>query len=109
MVSYIRTRLFRFVSPEISSICDAGTLSSLARNFISALFAFPSTGGACSLIFIASSNIPTTLFVDARGIRRTLIIVPLSVSVIMLMIYFVMRSPVVSLGTPKRIVWRAGI
>ena len=69
-------------------ICEAGTLSSFDRNLISALFAFPSIGGACSLIFTASSSIPTTLLVEARGIRRTFMIAPSAVSVIMLMMFY---------------------
>ncbi len=42
------------------------------RNLINAVFAFPSTGGAFTLIFKASWRVPSILSTAARGVSRTL-------------------------------------
>lgn len=54
--------LITFVCPRTRSIDVLAILSRLARNSIRALFAFPSRGGAVTLILTElSSNQPTTL------------------------------------------------
>ena len=65
---FIKTSLFRPVSPRIMDTDDFGTEKSRAMNSISASLALPSTGGAASATASAPLRSPFILFLAARGV-----------------------------------------
>jgi hypothetical protein len=62
-----RMTLFRLVWPEAMVTEDRGTFKNLAKNSMQTALARPSTGGAVSDTFNASSNSPVMAFFLARG------------------------------------------
>ncbi len=60
-------RFRRLVRPETMRTAVRGTARVLATKRINSSFAAPPTGGALSLILIASPWVPTTTVRDERG------------------------------------------